>query len=129
MSHIGKKIEEVVRARRIPIVEFAKQINTTRNNTYNIFTRDSIDTELLRKIGEILEFDFFCLLSKTHFPFSGNQNEIITSFPGEGINLTEQSKETLVLKVEKLRKENQQLKERLIDKEEIIKLMRGKTTN
>ncbi len=45
------------------------------------------------------------------------------------MNLSEQSKETLVFKVEKLKKENQQLKERLLDKEEIIKLMRGKTTD
>lgn len=65
MTHIGKKIEEVVRLKNIPIVEFAKKVNTTRNNLYNIFRRESIDTELLSKIGDILDFDFFSVFIKT----------------------------------------------------------------
>jgi hypothetical protein len=38
---------------------FAKAINKERSNVYNIFKRDSIDTDLLKKIGHVLRHDFF----------------------------------------------------------------------
>ena len=43
------------------ITEFAKRINYSRENVYNIFNRKSIDTGLLMLISEVLEFDFFSL--------------------------------------------------------------------
>lgn len=39
--------------------EFARRINTHVRNFYDIFKRKSIDTELLKKISLVLEFDFF----------------------------------------------------------------------
>jgi hypothetical protein len=41
------------------VAKFAKLIGKDRSTTYDIFTRQSIDTELLEKIGQILEYDFF----------------------------------------------------------------------
>jgi hypothetical protein len=123
MTHIGKKIEEIVRVKRIPIVEFAKQINTTRNNLYNIFNRESIDTELLRKIGVILDYDFFLFLSKIEKGYeqcyankSGKQSSLHSPRIAELRKLED--------KIHHLEKEIEQYKERLVDKEEIIKLLK-----
>ena len=59
MVAIGKKIEEVLKDRNMSVTEFAKKINTNRNNVYDIFKRKSIDTELLQKISKILAYNFF----------------------------------------------------------------------
>ena len=65
MVHVGKKIEEVLRERHIPVIEFARRINTNRNNVYSIFRRESIDTKLLQKVGEVLQYNFFLFVSIT----------------------------------------------------------------
>jgi transcriptional regulator with XRE-family HTH domain len=59
MVHIGKKIKQQLTIKKISVQAFALKINTTRNNVYNIFERQSIDTELLYKICIILNHDFF----------------------------------------------------------------------
>lgn len=56
---IGEKIKQVLEERKLPITEFAKRINTSRNNIYSIFSRDTIDTGLLGEISTVLDFDFF----------------------------------------------------------------------
>jgi hypothetical protein len=43
----------------LSVAKFAKLIGKDRSTTYDIFTRQSIDTELLEKIGHVLEYDFF----------------------------------------------------------------------
>ncbi len=124
MIHIGQKIEEIVRVKRFPIVEFARKINTTRNNVYNIFSRESIDTELLRKIGEILEFDFFQLLSKAYnLPEDSLMEKVVFEKPSRYKQdiLEEPSLNDLVALMQK---DNEHLKERLMEKEEIIELMK-----
>ncbi len=59
MVHIGKKIKQQLTIRKISVQSFALKINTTRNNVYNIFERQSIDTETHYKICIILNHDFF----------------------------------------------------------------------
>ncbi|MBA2561954.1 MAG: helix-turn-helix transcriptional regulator [Chitinophagaceae bacterium] len=59
MMHIGKIIKEQVHKKKWSVSEFAQKINTNRNNVYNIFTRQSIDTQLLFTISTVLEHDFF----------------------------------------------------------------------
>ncbi len=56
---IGQLIREKVDLQNMEITEFAKMIGVERSNAYNIFTRESIDTKLLKKIGQVLEYDFF----------------------------------------------------------------------
>lgn len=56
---IGQLIEERVKAQKLGVTEFAKLIGTERSNVYDIFKRSSIDTDLLKKIGQVLEYDFF----------------------------------------------------------------------
>ena len=56
---IGKIIKAQFDNSNMTIVKFAKAINKSRNNVYDIFERNSIDTDLLDKIGQILDYDFF----------------------------------------------------------------------
>ena len=59
--HIGHKIEEVFKKTERPKTWFAKKLNCDPSNIYRIFKRKSIDTDLLFKISEILDYDFFTL--------------------------------------------------------------------
>jgi plasmid maintenance system antidote protein VapI len=62
--HIGSIIKaELDRQGRKP-QWFATQLNFERTNIYNIFRRKSIDTALLLRISQILQFDFFSFYSK-----------------------------------------------------------------
>lgn len=56
---IGQLIKERVEAKNMDVTAFAKAVGTERSNAYNIFSRDSIDTALLKKIGQVLKYDFF----------------------------------------------------------------------
>ena len=57
--HIGKLIKEIAKKKRLSQEAIGKMINTTKQNVGNIFRRKSIDTELLLKISEALEVNFF----------------------------------------------------------------------
>ena len=56
---IGQLIQERVEHVNMEVTAFAKAIGTERSNAYNIFQRESIDTSLLKKIGQVLNYDFF----------------------------------------------------------------------
>lgn len=61
--HIGQKIKARAGELRIGPTELGKLINTSKQNIYGIFKRKSIDTELLYKISQVLNYDFFQLYS------------------------------------------------------------------
>jgi len=61
--HIGKKIKEVWKKSRMKGTEFAAAINRDRQVIYDIFKRESIDTELLQSISNVLHHDFFSYYS------------------------------------------------------------------
>lgn len=117
MIHIGEEIHARLKSKRMKVVEFSRQINTNRNNAYDIFTRQSIDSSLLIKISEALEFDFFRLYS---LPLSQNKN--IQQLPDSQEKLKEI--EEIKFQNEKLVKENAILNERIKDKDLIIELLR-----
>lgn len=64
--HIGSCIKEVFDngPKTWTVTWFALQLNCDRRNIYNIFVRQSIDTELLLRISKILQYNFFKLLEK-----------------------------------------------------------------
>lgn len=64
--NIGELIKTVLANKGITVTEFAKRINKSRENIYSIFSRKSIDTDLLAKISEVLEYDFFRHYSTTY---------------------------------------------------------------
>jgi hypothetical protein len=57
--HIGEKIREKAKEKRIGPSELGRMISTSKQNIYSIFRRKTIDTELLLKLSAALEFDFF----------------------------------------------------------------------
>ncbi len=63
MLHIGSKIETELRRQERTVAWFARKLYCNRQNVYDIFKRESIDTTLLRRISGILGHDFFRDLS------------------------------------------------------------------
>lgn len=56
--HIGSIIRSKLEESSLSIAEFADRINRTRPTIYDIFNRKSIDTDLLIKISEVLNYNF-----------------------------------------------------------------------
>lgn len=56
--HIGSIIHRKLEESPLSIAEFAERINRTRPTVYDIFRRKSIDTDLLVRISEVLDYDF-----------------------------------------------------------------------
>lgn len=82
MIHIGRKIHEVIKAKGISVSVFAKKINKSRTVVYDIFERESIDSLLLYKISEELDFNFLGL-----YDLSNKENLLAnetTNFYGDG---------------------------------------------
>ena len=59
--HIGQQIEKKYQESGLKLSEFAKRLDTSTRNIYSIFGRADINSAQLKKISEILEFDFFTL--------------------------------------------------------------------
>ena len=57
--HIGSIIKRVAEEKRIGPTELGSKINTSKQNIYGIFKRQSVDTKLLLKLCYALEYDFF----------------------------------------------------------------------
>ncbi len=57
--HIGNLIKEELQNQERSISWFARKLYCDRSNVYDIFKRESIDTELLLRISLILKRDFF----------------------------------------------------------------------
>ena len=96
---IGQIIEDRVRLQNMDVTEFAKKIGVERSNAYNIFKRESIDTNLLKKIGHVLNYDFFqdLLEEKTveEIALKAKVNPSVVYVP---VKLTEEEIETLGIK-------------------------------
>lgn len=58
-SKIGQVIKSVVERENVKVTELSKAIGVSRNNIYDIYERTSIDTDLLKRIGQFLNYDFF----------------------------------------------------------------------
>lgn len=63
MIHIGKLIEEELRRQERSVAWLARKLFCQRQNIYDIFKRESIDTTLLKRISSVLGHDFFRDLS------------------------------------------------------------------
>jgi hypothetical protein len=109
--HVGKKIKEEVRKQNFSVTLFAKKINRSRNVVYDIFKRESIDTDLLNKIGKILNCDFFSMYSsqkeytQDHVKhFYVNDPPVAYGKNAELITALQQQNQTLQSEIEYLKK-------------------------
>lgn len=68
IMHIGELIraEFLKHEKSHSATWFAQQLNCNRANIYNIFSRSSIDTELLYRISKVLDHNFFKDLSEDY---------------------------------------------------------------
>ena len=57
--HIGKLIKAELARQGRSITWLAKQLGCIRQNAYKIFNRKWIYTDLLLKISDLLDYDFF----------------------------------------------------------------------
>jgi cell shape-determining protein MreC len=57
--HIGKIIAQKAKDKELGATALAKKINTTPQNMYTIYKRQTIDTGLLLKLSEALQYNFF----------------------------------------------------------------------
>lgn len=57
--HIGRLIEERIKEVGMTKAEFGRRINTSRQNVNTLLRKESLDTRLLKKIGRVLNHDFF----------------------------------------------------------------------
>ncbi len=64
--HIGKRIKAVLDASGNNACWLAERIPCERSNVYNIFKRRNIGIDLLFRISEALEHDFFSDLSEAY---------------------------------------------------------------
>lgn len=62
--HIGQKIKQIAKSKGIGATELAKILKRTRANVGQIFSRKSIDPDLLYKISKILDYNFFELYAE-----------------------------------------------------------------
>lgn len=59
--HIGTEIKKIITEKKIPITQLANKLGKTRALIYDIYERQSIDTQLLAKLSKILDYNFFKL--------------------------------------------------------------------
>lgn len=57
--HIGQRIKQVMAEKKVSVIMAANTIKCERTNVYNVFERQDINTNLLRKFCVLLNHDFF----------------------------------------------------------------------
>ena len=62
--HIGKLIHQKLKEKERTVSWLARKLHCDRSNIYKIFKKSNVDLHLLLKISNILEYDFFKLLSE-----------------------------------------------------------------
>lgn len=103
--HIGKKIKEVWKKSRLKGTEFAAAINKDRQVIYDIFKRESIDTELLHKISKVLNHDFFSYYSGEALSLKDPKDKFGFATKDELAQATRQMETLIVHEFAKLREE------------------------
>ena len=106
--HIGKKIKEAVDKSGMTVTEFAEKINYSRRNIYSmlrlrsaqVFSKESIDTQLLLKIGKVLDQDFF-----NHFANAKKQDFNYAAEPAGTEEYYQKMKQNYENKIKELVKE------------------------
>ncbi len=63
MISIGQLIHAKLNENGQTVVWLSSQIPCSRQNLYKVFKKDCIDTDMLMRISQILEYDFFQLYS------------------------------------------------------------------
>lgn len=60
---IGKQIKEILLQQGKSVSWLARELGTNRMACYRMFSKQSVDTEVLRRVSIILKYDFFKVYS------------------------------------------------------------------
>jgi hypothetical protein len=64
--HLGKLIRAELRNQGREVTWLARKLCCDRTNVYKIFSRQSIDTDLLFRISEVLNYNFMRVCAEFH---------------------------------------------------------------
>lgn len=109
--HIGKVVRKHLEELGMTKSEFARRLETSPQNIYGIFKRKSIDTQLLKEISTVLNYDFFqyyttaALVVHEEKANYGGKDKVFTALD------LQREVEKLRKELEILKNENQYLKE------------------
>lgn len=121
---IGQYIKQLVAEEKLTLTDFAKMINTTIQNVRDIFTRSTIDSELLLKISKAL--------NKNVFSYFDDEEPIVEMKAKEKKALAKKfdsfEENIHLLKSELSNAEThiQELMARISDQEDVIRLLKEK---
>lgn len=111
--HIGQQVKNKVEQLGMNKSEFGRRINMSRQNVDSIFNRPSVDTELLAKISEVLNYDFFQYYA-VHKKDERNFNDAESPYTNE----------KLEVQLKNCREEMEQYRIKVVElQDKIIKLM------
>ncbi|HAE66086.1 MAG TPA: hypothetical protein DCG77_02435, partial [Sphingobacterium sp.] len=57
--HLGKKVEEIAKSKGYSQTALGKRVNMSKPGIASMYKRSGIDTDLLIKLTEVLDYDFF----------------------------------------------------------------------
>ena len=58
IKHKGQVVERIVRQNGYTLTRLAKRLNISRNTLYNKFSTPNLSFDFIRKVGEIISYDF-----------------------------------------------------------------------
>lgn len=93
---IGLLIEHELKRQERTVSWFARKIHCDRRNIYDIFTRQSIDTELLYKISLALGVNFFAPISDALSSLPRVSTEECDAIPSAPTQLADQKQHTVI---------------------------------
>jgi transcriptional regulator with XRE-family HTH domain len=102
MFLVGEKIKDVLTEKNVKVIELAKLIDTSRQNVNGILKRKSLDSALLYKISNALQYNFF-----KHYVISNDESKTDNSIIRK-LNITITNLET---ELEESQKEIKYLRE------------------
>ena len=106
--HIGEKIKVRAGELRIGPTELGKLINTSKQNIYGIFKRKTVDTWLLQKLSDALDYNFFVY----YYPAEKVLREDSVQYRKSGQKSSEETIAELTRKLETTKKELADLQEK-----------------
>lgn len=74
MIHIGEHIRAELKSQERTVTWLARGVNCNRQNVYDIFKRNTIDTELLMRISLLLHRNFFQVYHAEYNKRMANRN-------------------------------------------------------
>lgn len=110
--NFGSEIRKVLKEKGMTVSEFARRINKSRENAYDIFRRKSLDTDLLSTISQALDYDFLAK-SREKKPRIGIVSEPKVPYGNNAEHEMVLMREEILI----LRKELMELRKRLTDLE------------